>query len=374
MGGGLDGNGYYSGRLDIFNNVVYNWGGRTTDGGAHEINFVGNYYKEGPACGNHCIFTLQLEGTGQGTQSAYFKNNIRDNQNGTIDIDKDNMKSVQISSSQVVDWNYWGTEPYFPSYAKIDEPVLAYKKVLSDAGATMPVRDDQHQRMVREALNRTYTYVGSRSGIRGEIDHEDDAGGFEAFPEETRAEDFDTDQDGMPNWFERLIGSDENVANHNDDPDRDGWTLLEDYLDFMAHPYVIVAPGESAEVNVAPYFRGFTNSPTYTIAYESNGLFEAAIADSTLAVAAKWKGGVTNLMMKVTDAEGDSFEQRLNIAVTGDPSAIPHVFDERQINVAKREFFTVDGRPVEKFQSQETYVMRLTDVDGKIYTMKVIKN
>lgn len=261
MGGGLDGNGYYSGRLDIFNNVVYNWGGRTTDGGAHEINFVGNYYKEGPACNRHCIFTLQLEGTGQGTQSAYVKNNIRDNQNGTIDIDKDNMKSVQISSSQVVDWNYWGTEPYFPSYAEIDEPALAYKKVLSDAGATMPVRDEQHQRLVREALNRTYTYVGSRSGIKGEIDHEDDAGGFEVFPEETRAEDFDTDQDGMPNWFERLIGSDENVANHNDDPDRDGWTLLEDYLDFMAHPYVIVAPGESTEVNVAPYFRGFTNAP-----------------------------------------------------------------------------------------------------------------
>ncbi len=349
-------------------------GGRTTDGGAHEINFVGNYYKEGPACRRHCLFTLQLEGTGQGTQSAYVKNNIRDNQDGTIDIDKDNMKSVQIASSQTVDWNYWGDAPYFPSYAVIDAPALAYKKVLSDAGATMPVRDEQHQRMVREALNRTYTYVGSRSGIMGEIDHEDDAGGFEIFPEEVRSADFDTDQDGMPNWYEQLIGSDENVANNNDDPDRDGWTLLEDYLEFMAHPYVVVAPGEKTEVNLAPHFRGFTNVPAYSISFDSNDIFEAAITDSTLTVTAKQKGGVTHLVMKVTDADGDSFEQRLNIAMTGNPAALPQVFDERQINVAKREFFTVDGKPVEKMLSQETYVMRITDADGKVYTMKVIKD
>jgi hypothetical protein len=49
LGGGLDANGFFAGRLDIFNNVVYNWGGRTTDGGAHEVNFVNNYYKPGAA-------------------------------------------------------------------------------------------------------------------------------------------------------------------------------------------------------------------------------------------------------------------------------------------------------------------------------------
>lgn len=49
LGGGLDGDGNFAGRMDIFNNVVYNWDGRTTDGGAHEVNFVNNYYKPGPA-------------------------------------------------------------------------------------------------------------------------------------------------------------------------------------------------------------------------------------------------------------------------------------------------------------------------------------
>ena len=48
LAGGLThGTTTYAGRLDIRNNVVYNWRNRTTDGGAHEVNFVNNYYKPG---------------------------------------------------------------------------------------------------------------------------------------------------------------------------------------------------------------------------------------------------------------------------------------------------------------------------------------
>lgn len=39
----------FAGRLDIRNNVVYNFGNRVTDGGARQVNFVGNLYKQGPA-------------------------------------------------------------------------------------------------------------------------------------------------------------------------------------------------------------------------------------------------------------------------------------------------------------------------------------
>lgn len=49
MGGGTDFNGNFAGRLDIRNNVVYNFGKRVNDGGAHKVNFVGNLYKQGPA-------------------------------------------------------------------------------------------------------------------------------------------------------------------------------------------------------------------------------------------------------------------------------------------------------------------------------------
>lgn len=39
----------YAGRMDLRNNVVFNWNHRATDGGAHEVNFVNNYYQPGPA-------------------------------------------------------------------------------------------------------------------------------------------------------------------------------------------------------------------------------------------------------------------------------------------------------------------------------------
>ena len=387
MGGGLDGNGYYSGRLDIFNNVVYNWHGRTTDGGAHEINFVGNYYKEGPAVDNHCIFTLQLEGTGKGTQSAYLKNNILDKKDGTILTDASSMKAVQISSSQTVDWTYWGTEPYFPSYATIDSPKNAYKKVLSSVGAEFPIKDDNDKRMVYETLNRTYTYTGSRSGIKGEIDHEDDCGGFEAYPEETRAADFDTDQDGMPDWWERITGNNAQVADNNGDPDHDGYTNLEDYLNFLADIHVIIAPGSSTTVNLTDYFAGFTASPTYALEGAAQGV-STTISDKTLTVAAADDAtGVSLLKVSVTDSEGSTMTRQLGIAVTGEgATAIRQSLTDDTV-IRSYKVFTLDGRLVKRGKvdgvalrnlplssiPSGVYVLDTIDADGHKHSCKIIK-
>lgn len=387
MGGGLDGEGYYSGRLDIFNNVVYNWHGRTTDGGAHEINFVGNYYKEGPAVDNHCIFILQLEGTGKGTQSAYLKNNILDKIDGTILTDASSMKAVQISSSQTVDWTYWGTEPYFPSYATIDSPKDAYKKVLSSVGAEFPIKDDNDKRMVHETLNRSYTYTGSRSGIKGEIDHEDDCGGFEAYPEETRAADFDTDQDGMPDWWERITGNNAQVADNNGDPDHDGYTNLEDYLNFLADIHVIIAPGSSTTVNLADYFAGFTASPTYALEGAAQGV-STTINDKTLTVAAADDAsGVSLLKVSVTDSEGSTMTRQLGIAVTGEgATAIRQSLTDDTV-IRSYKVFTLDGRLVKRGKvdgvalrnlplssiPSGVYVLDTIDADGHKHSCKIIK-
>ena len=72
---------------DIFNNVVYNWYTRVCDGGAHEVNFVGNYYKRGAASSTDMDYVLKadLEGTGLGSQAYYFHNNILANKdNSTV--------------------------------------------------------------------------------------------------------------------------------------------------------------------------------------------------------------------------------------------------------------------------------------------------
>lgn len=376
MGGGMDGTNTAIGQMDIFNNVVYNWNGRTTDGNCHEVNFVNNYYKMGPDTRRTELFIQQYENVGspESTWRAYVNGNIRENKNGTLTQDKKGVTyTVQLSNGDpgptyetIVD------APFFPSYAVIHSAKDAFKVVTSESGATMPMRDDQHIRVVKETINGTYTYVGSRSGIKGEIDHENDCGGWESYPEETRTSDFDTDQDGIPNWFESIIGSDPNIANHNDDPDHDGWTLLEDYLEFMAHPYLIVQPQSQASFDAAPWFAGFTKSPTYSISSDSK-LFTPSISGSSISVSTYATGGIGIITMKVTDSEGSTHEKRLSIAVTGDPSGIPNVWDESKIEVVSREFFSLDGKKVKELQQHETYIMKLTDTSGKVHSVKIIK-
>ena len=380
MGGGMDGQNRPIGGLDLFNNVCYNWHSRTTDGNCHAVNFVNNYYKMGADTNKKILFSQDFEDAiaPDGVDQAYVSGNIRENKNHTLTYDKKG-ETYTATGNIPTTYKYLVDEPLFASYATIHTAKDALKIVTSDGGATMPMRDDQHLRVIREAIEGTYTYTGSRSGIKGEIDHEDDAGGWEVYPEEHRSADFDTDQDGMPNWYEKVINSDINTANHNDDPDNDGYTLLEDYLDFMAHPYLIVAPNESKTINMKPYFRGFygfngeTSEPVYSITSNSP-LFVATVSDSIITVQAKEEGGIGMITVKVTDTDGASFEQQLGIAITGETTGIHTVWNEDQIEVAKREFFTLDGKKVDKFDAHNVYVMKITDTTGKVYSMKVIKN
>ena len=380
MGGGMDGQNRPIGGLDLFNNVCYNWHSRTTDGNCHAVNFANNYYKMGADTNKKILFSQDFEDAiaPDGVDQAYVSGNIRENKNHTLTYDKKG-ETYKATGNIPTTYKYLVDEPLFASYATIHTAKDALKIVTSDGGATMPMRDDQHLRVIREAIEGTYTYTGSRSGIKGEIDHEDDAGGWEVYPEEHRSADFDTDQDGMPNWYEKVINSDINTANHNDDPDNDGYTLLEDYLDFMAHPYLIVAPNESKTINMKPYFRGFygfngeTSEPVYSITSNSP-LFVATVSDSIITVQAKEEGGIGMITVKVTDTDGASFEQQLGIAITGETTGIHTVWNEDQIEVAKREFFTLDGKKVDKFDAHNVYVMKITDTTGKVYSMKVIKN
>jgi len=377
MGGGMDGQNKAIGQMDIFNNVVYNWGSRTTDGNCHEVNFVGNYYKMGADTKKKVLFTQQYENVGhpESTWRAYISGNIRENKDHSLTHDKkDDTYNVQLSNGDPgPKYETVISEPFFPSYAEIHSATDAFKIVTSEAGATMPMRDDQHIRIVDETINGTYTYVGSRSKIKGQIDHEDDCGGFEEYPEEKRAADFDSDQDGMPDWYEKLIGSDANTANNNDDPDKDGWTLLEGYLEFMANPYLIIKPGESGTLDMAQFFKGFTKSPQFSVATDS-GLFSATVSGSAVTVKANQTGGIDTATMKVTDSEGSTHEKRLSIAVTGESTGITTPWSDDTVEVAKREFFTVDGKRAKSFRSGEVYIMKVTDTKGNTHSTKVIKN
>jgi hypothetical protein len=96
--------------------VCYNWGSRTTDGGAHEVNFVNNYYKMGPSSTERYLLSADLEGTGGGTQSYYVSGNIRENLDGTKTTDQQALRRERVKQGQVVDWQVFRESPSFPRW------------------------------------------------------------------------------------------------------------------------------------------------------------------------------------------------------------------------------------------------------------------
>ena len=392
MGGGMDGQNRPIGGLDLFNNVVYNWHNRTTDGNCHAVNFVNNYYKMGTDTRKKVLFTQDFEDAiaPDGIDQAYVNGNIREEKNHSLTVQEyalDKRNDIFNATGNIpTTYDYLLTEPLFPSYATIHSAKDAMKIVTSYSGATMPMRDKQHQRNVRETLDGTWTYKGSKSNIKGEIDNEADLtdaanGGWEEWPEEHRAADWDTDGDGMPDWWEKCVGSNAGVANHNDDPDGDGYTLLEDYLEFMAHPYVILEPNGSATLDLKPYFAGFYGqngngvTPTFSVDLLPNGVYTASVEGSTMQVSAIQPnaGGVYSVNVTVADGE-TTFTQRFGVAITGATAAIHSVWSDNGVPVVKREFFTLDGCRVSSMQSHETYIMQTTDVNGLTRSVKIIKN
>ena len=394
MGAGMDGQNRPIGGMDLFNNVCYNWKGRTTDGNCHAVNFVNNYYKMGADTDRKVLFTQQFEDgiAADGIDQAYINGNIREEKNHSIVMQEyalDKRGNIFNATGNIpTNYEYQLSEPMFESYATIHTAKDALKIVTSYAGVTMPMRDEHHTRNIRETLDGTWTYKGSKSGIKGEIDTEEDitehadGKGWEAYPEETRAADWDTDQDGMPNWWEKTIGSDANTANNNDDPDHDGYTLLEDYLEFMAHPYVIIQPNESGSLDLKPHFAGFygqngnTVTPSFSIeGGDANDTLTPSVNDNVLTVKSNTdRQGIYQLKITVNDGE-TTFTQRFGVAVTADAStAIQPVWSEENMQVVKREFFTLDGKKASSLKSHEVYVMKVTDAEGKTHSVKIIKN
>ena len=387
MGGGMDGNNRPIGGLDLFNNVVYNWHNRTTDGNCHAVNFVNNYYKMGADTRKTVLFTQDFEDAiaPDGIDQAYIKGNIRENKSHSLTQDALN-DTYNATGNIPTTYQYRVNAPLFESYATIHTAKDAMKIVTSDAGATMPMRDEHHIRNIRETLDGTHTYVGSKSKIKGEIDTEADitehadGKGWEVYPEEARPENWDTDQDGMPDWYEALIHSDAHTANQNDDPDSDGWTLLEDYLELMAHPYVVVEPNGMATLDLKPYFAGFYGqnkkavTPSYRLPDETNGGFSASIEGSALKIHSSSSAqGIGRVNITVDDGE-TTFTQRFSVIVTGDATAItqhPTPITQHPTPI-KREFFTSDGRQVNTLKSHGVYVMKVTDKQGTVHTAKII--
>ena len=241
-------------------------------------------------------------------------------------------------------------EPFYESLAEIQPARLAYKSVLSDVGANQPFFDEHDVRMVNETLTKTTSTVGSVSGKKGLVDRETDAEGFGYFPVEgqKRAADYDTDQDGMPDWWEAAKGTNPDVADNNGWQDPMGYTNLEQYLNWIAEPNYIVKPGEKLDIDLAKLFAGYDKNPWFTVESDTPDGWDAYVTDNVLTVIAD-DNAVSLATFKVAayddEATGDDekMTRNINVCASSMVSGITNVSSDDDAYTVY-QIYSVDGK------------------------------
>ena len=287
--------------VDFRNCVLYNWGTGGCYGGpgGGYINMVNNYYKAGPATKNKTRITQVTVGADgnstpsvlRGMTSRYYINGnyayaapegSKENydwkgviyDSGVFDIDGEKYS---------VDASHWyGDNVEHKKNAagtdcvsiKVNEPspkgdvtthtaVNAFPKVLAYSGASL-YRDNVDERYANEAETGTATYTGSVTKQPGIIDLVSDVEGYTEnnFPTNSRDADFDTDKDGIPNYWEEANGLNPNDANDaalfTIDTEKGWYSNLEVYLNSLVED-IMKQGNEDATENVEEYYPNYVH-------------------------------------------------------------------------------------------------------------------
>ncbi len=152
---------------------------------------------------------------------------------GHPDVTSDNSKGVGFSRGAGPESLIAEAHDY-PEISYERSAREAYEAVLEQAGASV-ARDAIDRRIVEEARHGTATYGGVKGERSGIIDSQDDVGGW---PELRSLEPpVDSDGDGLPDWWKEEHGLDPNdPAEGARDRNGDGYTNLEEYLDWLVNP------------------------------------------------------------------------------------------------------------------------------------------
>lgn len=230
LAGGLDASKRHTGWLDIRNNVVFNWKDRTTDGGAARVQFVNNYYKPGPATKTHQAIRPELEWVDRyGPQLYFIQGNVVEGH-----VDANQKLGGFVAWPEVPIQDYVMDTPFFPAHVQTESAEEAYGKVLVNAGCTHPQRDHHDKRVIEEVRSGTCRFHGSRTGLPGLPDSQEDVGGWDDYPFVPRPSSWDTDGDGMPDdWESKRHLNPQDASDGIQDRNGDGYTNLEEYLGWL---------------------------------------------------------------------------------------------------------------------------------------------
>ncbi len=282
-------------RMDLRNNVIYNWAGNGCYGGeGMNVNIVNNYYKPGPATDTRSTTIQQRIASINIRTSDYTKHNT-DTPNewdvmwhvwGKYYVDGNvNTKHSKVTTDN---WTYGmynqiaSNDGTYTQTTKdtirLNDPIAfvnttthsaetAYERVLSYAGASLH-RDAVDELVVSDTRQGTASYTGSNCAP-GLINSQDDlrpsdaAADWSAWPELSQGTVLaDTDGDGIPDEWETAHGLDPNDNADGKDWTTDGYTNLELYLnDLVANIITAQNAGGILLTDQQDYTSGITPTP-----------------------------------------------------------------------------------------------------------------
>ncbi len=244
-------------KTDIRNNVMYNnnQNGYRSAGPSSRIdmNYVGNYLIAGPE-----------------TYSSW--------RSRAFDAKADDTNFYIYQSGNLIDTNLnlirdgvntgWGM--FVGTYNQLASPASmrpvtthpageAYHWVINGAGALSWARDSVDSRLIQNLLNQTGAVIDSQNEV----------GGYPVLPTDYRPAGWDTDQDGVPDYWELAVGTNPLLANNNH-TNSDGYTDLEHYLNWLADLHASGPQNAALDVELWPFTAAMTNA-TYSVSGATNG-------------------------------------------------------------------------------------------------------
>ena len=205
------------GVVDIVNNVMYNTGSGKNwlspsylfgkDGETVKANVVGNYLIPGPNTGKPIhFFGIRHD------VAAYFKGNKRPKGVPEFDLDRRDARIYRRYPATAI---------------TTDSPSTAYARLLKEAGASRYVNCAGKMAYRRDRVDRNFINdVKKRKGKI--IDSPSQVGGWPYLSKGKPC--LDSDNDGMPDDFEKRFKFNHRKFDSNGDRDGDGYTNLEEYL------------------------------------------------------------------------------------------------------------------------------------------------
>ena len=239
--------------------------------------------------------------------------------------------------------------------AEYETAQTAYARVLSEAGASLK-RDATDKRIVNDVVKGTAEK--GEDGMLASVEDTD----YDVYENATRDAAFDANQNGIADWYEKAT----NKTDANADPDGDGFTNLEDYLNYIATPNTVIAAGETATFDLNEYFAGISGAE-FSVSGRGN------VSGTTLNIPSQ-TSDTGFLKATVTAKKGDvSISREFNVCLNG-VNAIQNMAGKAL--VMSYEVYNQAGMLVKQGKADGTAVDRLNlqGVPTGVYIMKIVDN